>query len=505
LYGDFLYDFKRVAHLYPHPPLDLDSYIQSAQDVDYPASRRTRLIEALAAVNPPGSPLLERLAQPGAVAVVTGQQVGLLGGPAYSLYKALTAVRIAEALTEAGQPAVPVFWLATEDHDFAEVDHAWILDGGHQPSKVQSQGDWVASQPVGGVRLTSLPQDSLAAAMANAPFGQGVLDMVRAAYVPRATFGDAFRQVMIAVLGRLCPLFIDPLEPAIRSLAAPLLTESARRSAELTGAVIARSSQLKNEGYHAQVLLEGKDATLFFALEGDLAHRPSLRRVSLRGGSPESVAAERLSPNALLRPVVQDYLLPTAVMVGGPAEIAYLAQSAPLYDKLLGRQAVAVPRQGFTLLDPRCAKLMDRLTLRLPEVAKPEEDVLRLIARRLSPPALGSAFDEAAAQTGGALDRLHHQLAAFDPTLGAALAKGREKIVYQLAKTRRKAEAEVLRRDQRAAAESEYLIRYLYPHRHLQERFYTVLPFLASHGMDLAEQIYPHVHLGCPDHNVLAL
>lgn len=500
LYSDFLYDFKRVAHLYPRPPLELASIEASAAEVDFPVSRRDALVAALAAINTSrrSQTLLDRLAQPGTVAIVTGQQVGVYGGPAYSVYKALTAVRLAESLSASGKPAVPVFWLATEDHDFAEVDHAWIAGASHEPVKVTAQGDWTAAQPVGGVRITEISHQVLRESMQSEPFGDTVVEAVESAYRPGVTFGEAFRQLMTVLLGERCPLFIDPLDPAVRAIASPIMADAGRRSRELTAAVMERSAQLKAEGYHAQVLLEGKDASLFFALEAG-------RRVSLRGQDPESVTPERLSPNALLRPVIQDYLLPTAAMVGGPAEIAYLAQSAPLYEKLLGRQSVAVPRQGFTLLDGRSTKLTARLGLRLPDLAKPEEDVKRMIAERLSPPGLAAAFDQTAAQTAASLDRLQRELAGFDPTLAGALEKSRHKIRYQIEKTRRKAEAELFRRDSRAAADAAYLIRHVYPHRHLQERFYTFLPFVAAHGLDLTEEIYSRVHLECPDHNVLSL
>src|SRR5205085_6301378 len=133
------YQFPRVARYYAHDPWQPSSFEIAGKEIQYPENRRAAMAKALAAQNP-GNPLVERFAQPSTVAVVTGQQVGLFGGPAYTIYKALTAIRIARDLSERGVPAVPMFWLATEDHDFAEVDHTWVFDVDHRPAKIHING-----------------------------------------------------------------------------------------------------------------------------------------------------------------------------------------------------------------------------------------------------------------------------------------------------------------------------------------------------------------------------
>ena len=132
LFGDYLYHFQRVSDFYPHAFSDWDELVNTARQLQFPDERRARIVAALRPGNP-GSTSLDQLAQPGTVAVVTGQQVGLLSGPAYTVYKALTAVRITKQLQQEGVRAVPVFWLATEDHDLAEVDHAWVFDQSAKP------------------------------------------------------------------------------------------------------------------------------------------------------------------------------------------------------------------------------------------------------------------------------------------------------------------------------------------------------------------------------------
>src|SRR6266849_1845073 len=176
LFADFTYHFDRVAQFYRHDPGDPASLTRAAAEIDYPDSRRAALVEALAAQNGP-SESLARLAQPGTMAVVTGQQVGLFSGPAYTIYKALTAARVAREATAAGLPAVPVFWLATEDHDFAEVNHAWMFSatGEHGLVHIDAPPETAGRQrPVGRIAIAP-PLDELRRLLQGFPYADDVL------------------------------------------------------------------------------------------------------------------------------------------------------------------------------------------------------------------------------------------------------------------------------------------------------------------------------------------
>ncbi len=498
LFVDILYHFDRVSRFYPVCPFDLPA-ILDAPSPEYPAERRAAMADALRRLN--GShPLVDRFAEDGTVAVVTGQQVGLYGGPAYSIYKALTAVAFARKLTESGRPAVPIFWIATEDHDFAEIDHAWIFDSEYKPARISATSNVQPQQPVAEARILSVNHTDIHRSWAEFRFGKEVAALADRCYQPGRTFGEAFRELMTAILGDHAVLFIDPMAPDVRHVAAPFLAGAARRNGALGDRVRERSQELVEAGYHAQVLFEKKDASLFFRIEDG-------KRLPLKREDPASLAshAEDLSPNALLRPVMQDYLLPTMVMIGGPAELAYLAQSAVLYEDLLGRQPAAVPRSGFTLVDSKAEKALARYQLRLQDTLLPFEQFRDQVANCLVPPALRDSLHAAGGETKSILARLRASLLAFDPTLAASLDKSRAKIEYQFAKSEAKAAREILRRDQRAASDAARLANLLYPHRHLQERFYSILPFLAEHGSGVIDRIYENIHLDCPDHHVLPI
>ena len=501
LYTDLLYHYDRVGEFYPHPPGSFDSARTLAAQIDFPTNRRAALVSALAKWNA-GSPSLEKLAEEGTVAVLTGQQVGLFSGPCYTVYKALTAIRLASELTAAGTPAVAVFWLATEDHDFPEVNQAWSFDASLQPQSFTARDPLLPNRPVGGLPVLDAPLEELTASLADLPYGPEIAAQLREQYA-QGTFGSAFLGICKAWLGRLGLLFVDPLDDAIRDIFAPKLAEAVRRTDELSAAILERNEALTARGYHAQVHFE-PETSLVFRLEN--GQRISLKR---RAGQydAQALGAEphSLSPNALLRPVLQDYLFPTVAVVGGPAELAYFAQSEVLYQRLLGYMPVSVPRAGFTLIPTRGQKLLDRYQLTVKDVWQGDEPVRERIARQLIPASLSHTLARTHAQSEAQIGELTRDLAAFDSTLAAALTNSARKIQYQLAKIEKKVQREALRRDERAAAEAAYLSHLLFPEKHLQERLYSIAPFLATYGEELIDRLYEHVRLECPDHQVIAL
>jgi bacillithiol biosynthesis cysteine-adding enzyme BshC len=509
LFSDFQYHYDRVAQLYSHHPGDLSGFATVARRMTYPQERRAALVQSLRARNG-DSPSLDLLARPGTVAVVTGQQVGLFSGPAYTIYKALTASRLAEQLNAQGIPAVPIFWLATEDHDFVEVNHSFVFDAGHRPVTLSVNGSASGERPVGGIPIAEPPVDQLRTALGGFPCGEQVTELVRASYHPGVTFGAAFQALLQKLLAKYGLLFVDPLDESVRAMAAPVLRDALRNGDALRNQLLDRNKELEAAGYHAQVHLEAK-TSLVFLLDGD--RRVTLRRQNGEYASKErrySVAelierAEHLSPNALLRPVVQDYVLPSVAYVGGPAELAYMAQSQVLYQDLLGHMPVMLARSAFTLLDARTSKLMDRYGLALPGFFRGEEGVREAISEKLVPPPIARAFEELQENTADSLDKLRADLTAFDATLASAAEKSRAKILYQLSKIERKTARETLKRNQRAGEEAAYMSGLIFPEKHLQERFYSILPFVAKHGLELIDTLYEHVHLDCPDHKVLVV
>ncbi|MBV9158388.1 MAG: bacillithiol biosynthesis cysteine-adding enzyme BshC, partial [Acidobacteriaceae bacterium] len=442
LFLDYLYHFDRVSGFYTWPFGDADALRESAKAIQYPQERRAKLVAALSKQNG-DSAALKKLAEPQTLAVVTGQQVGFLSGPEFTIFKALTAVRLAQALTEMGVAAVPVFWAASEDHDLAEVDHAWVFDQNATPSKISLANAVSNGGPVGKVQFNEVPLADLRSALGELPFAEEIGGKVSEWYRPGETFAGAFLGFFKDLLKDFGILFVDPLQPDIRELAAPFLRETAERVPELTSGVRRRNEELEAAGYHAQVVVD-EDASFLFLLGTNkrtaIRWRDGRFVTKERAYSVEELAAEadKLSPNALLRPVMQDYLLPTVSYVAGPSEIAYMAQGQVLYERLLGRMPVIFPRNSFTLLDARSAKLMDRFGLKFPELLDHQEHVKSRLAAKLVPAGLSDELARLQSSLRASLERVQSDLSGFDPTLEKAAKKSSAKIAYQVEKLARK-------------------------------------------------------------------
>ena len=328
---DYLYHFDRVSRFYNAPPYSPSSYQGVASQLRGFEWKRAELCAILTRQNQAfgcGAATLEnleRLAKDGTFAVVTGQQVGLFSGPAFTLYKALTTVRLANYLSEQGIPVVPVFWLASQDHDLAEVAQVGILDDEYNLISLADHGDSPSPRsPVGNVRLTGESSQALSRLEGCLPAGppsQALLQDLRETYAPGATWVEAFGKFLARLLNRWGVVLLNPLDPAVHHLSAQVYQQAFERAPELRGKLLERSQALIGSGYHAQVKV-AEDSTLVFltrkgsrlpvhehdgkySVEGEGHTRLEELRQELSGGP---IA---FSPNALLRPLVQDTLLPT--------------------------------------------------------------------------------------------------------------------------------------------------------------------------------------------------
>ena len=251
-----------------------------------------------------------------------------------------------------------------------------------------------SSGPRAGVPVEHPPIAELRKALAGFAHGEEIAAMVADAYQPGVTMGAGFRALLAKLLGRIGMLMVDPLDPQLRSIGAPFLAEALKAAPDLKSALLARNKELAAAGYHAQVNVEA-NTSLFFLLEN--GERTTLRKKDAEFAALQDRAAD-VSPNALLRPVWQDYLFPTVAYVGGPGELAYFAQSQVIYDRLLGRMPVAVSRASFTLLDARAAKLLARYGLALTDTLVPEDSLKERIAHALIPDTVASLFEETSAE-----------------------------------------------------------------------------------------------------------
>jgi len=510
LAGDFLYAFEKVARFYVYDPWDAASVLRRVEKMDYPRNRREALVQVLRVQNP-GSEAVERLREPDTVVVITGQQVGFLTGPVYTLYKALSAVKVAQELCDRGIPAVPVFWMATEDHDYDEVAECWVFD--HRGAAVRMHAgrtEGAGVRPCGELDVPEWPIEMLESTLGQLPHGRKAVDLARKFYRPGQRLARAFGGLLGELVGEGRLMLFDPLGPEARELLAPILMEAAERARELVEAVRARTGEVEALGYHAQVRVEPEPTLLFMLQAG--------RRVPIRmeGGGFQDCGkrfgktelervARDLSPGALLRPVVQDWAFPAAVSVVGPAELAYLAQASAIYEVLGVGQPVRRPRVSCTLLDRACAGVLERFGLSLEGVFGPETALREAIGRQLRPVELATAVERAQAEVVSALDRIGAALVGWRGAVGRNFEKSRSKILYQMGKIERSIAREMVRRDRGADEGVRRLLGFAYPGRRLQERVYSALAFIALWGMDFVAAVEQAVAWDCRDHQVVVL
>jgi len=523
LFTDLLYNYPKVRKFYPRSP-DLAQWAsEEAKAIRYDASRRQKVAGILERQNRAWGASAETLRnldrlRATASCVVTGQQVGLLGGPLFAIFKALGAIRLAERATELGVDCVPVFWLATEDHDLAEINHATLLGANGSLQRVIAPTQGVPDAPVGGIRLGEeirQPLEDAAAALGDSE----ITDLLRRCYQPGETLGSAFAKLFSALVGRWGVIMLDASDPELHALAQPIYRAAIERAEELDQALLERDRELLSSGYHDQVKVT-ELSTLLFTIEkgarvvihrGTGVARPAGFRIGQEKISGEELVQrieaepQHFSANVLLRPVVQDYLLPTLAYTGGPAECAYFAQAAVVYEKLLGRITPAVPRFSATLVEPKAAGLLERYALQLTDVFHGPERLRELLAERALPADLKSAFQTAAESLQTCLARIESSLARLDPTLVDAAQRAGSKMRYQLDGLQGKAARAELMRTEVLDRHATLLSNLLFPHKNLPEREIAGVSFLARHGIELLERLYEAAGSGCPDHQALYL
>ncbi|MGO8733419.1 MAG: bacillithiol biosynthesis cysteine-adding enzyme BshC [Terriglobia bacterium] len=525
LFMDYLYHFDRVSGFYNAPPYLFSSYETVASQL--PGFKRNRgevcaiLLRQNEAFGCGEATLenLQKLSQAGTFAVVTGQQVGLFSGPAFTIFKALTTVRLANYLNEQGVPAVPVFWLATEDHDLAEVAEVGTLDDEYNLISLADHGDSPSPRsPVGNVRLTQESTEALArleACLPPGPARDGLLQDLRETYTPGATWVEAFGRFMTRLLSRWGVILLNPLHPAVHHLSAEVYLQALERAPELRAKVQERSQLLLRSGYHTQVKVTEDSTLVFVTREGNrlpIHHHEGGYLVEgtqkiliedLRSQLADDPLA--FSPNVLLRPLVQDTLLPTIAYVAGPSELAYLAQAQVLYEAFGRPQPVFFPRAAFTLVDHRIERHLDKYRLSVEDVWLGDEHLSGKIAAVGLAEGWSERFEQAQQDMAGLLTRLRGDIERLDPTLLEALQHTQEKILYQMDRLRGKVNRAGLARSELFSRHAQALTRFLMPQKDLQERRVGGAYFLGRAGYELLDRLLLQIKTDSPGHQVVNL
>jgi bacillithiol synthase len=460
---------------------------------------------------------IDRLEQ-GANAVVTGQQVGLFGGPLLTLLKAATAIRLAEKASRAGHPHVPVFWLASEDHDFDEVNQA-VFPGADARDGFETLRLLVnpaPGRPVGDIVYGEaiLP---LLAELRRCLGENSTSEFLASVYTPAATFSSAFAAFLAWAFREHGLIVIDAATRPFHALAQPTLRAAIEHADEIHAALLDRNRALEQTGYSPQVLVT-ESSSLLFLIDDSTGVRIALKKnpggewsAGARNYSTGDLLAildatpQRVSPNALLRPVMQDTLLPTSAYIGGPSEIAYFAQSEVVYQRILGRATPILPRFSATLIEPHLAQILEQHGLSLPDTFTTADALAQRLGARAMPPEIKRKLASAGNALREELQALTDWMHAQDQALGHAADTAASKVLYQMNRLRRLSAAFSLQQDQSLRRHADALSAGLFPQGNLQERVLAGAWFLAKSDGSLIDALVENAQAAICGHHALFL
>jgi bacillithiol biosynthesis cysteine-adding enzyme BshC len=464
------------------------------------------------------------LEQPECVAVLTGQQVGLFGGPLYTIYKALTAVGIARRIRGMGIPAVAVFWMETEDHDLAEVTRRTVYDSSSSPEVMDYREILWAEKdfpprPVGSIPFPGSISKAVEDYMGRLPdtlWKPGARFLLESSYKPGATFAQAFARLMARVLTGSGLILFDPQDAQAKRLASTVFRRALLEADAVRAALFQRNRELESAGFHPQAGVPENSTVLFLVDEGErhaLERRGSgfgIKHGERRFSLEEMVrlaeqSPEKFSPNVFLRPLVQDYLFPTAAYVGGPSELAYFAQIEALYSHF-GRPMPAIwPRNSFTLLGPEIVSWMDRFRIDIRDCFQGRES---LMEKAVENSGFSRAVDHAEKlrrRLDEAFSEIRPGIEAIDPPLAQALDTARRKVLHNARRLKSRLARLEAAHGVSVPGGVDALLHTCFPNGNPQEREFSLHHFLVRHGPSILEVLRSATDVGNFNHRVIRL
>lgn len=487
----------RATEFFEYPPGSRSALRAKAAEIDRRFDRATRL-RAVRCLEGELSPALERWVEEGGYMVTTGQQPALFGGPLYCVVKALAAVRLAAWAQEAlDRPVLPVYWMASEDHDWDEADHIEIISPGNELHRISlPPPDTHRRPPLSRIQLGPGVDgcvERLRSLLPANEWSRLYVEMTADAFAPGAIFSEACLRLLQGLLGRFGVRFVDAASLRVKEASAPMLADELGRATESEELLEATGREISRRGFALQVpVLEGA-VNLF--LDGPAGRERLYRdgagfrlRTSGRRLSLDDVLARQhhdpgsLSPNVLLRPVVESALLPTLAYVAGPGEIAYFAQLRPYFERLGVGMPVVHPRPGVVPVEAKIAKVLVKFGLEPDDLGRPLHEIAATFAREATPEAVRNHLAELRRGAGSSLAALDRDARSLDPTLAGPTRQARSSIFGALAELERKIAGAVKRESRIALTQIEKAAIHLFPRGVPAERVQSPLYYLGRYG-----------------------
>ena len=508
LASDYAFEFEKVADFFAGNPAEPAAW----RDAIVRTQRHSRQRDAVAAVlqaqqrdrgaPPEAVAAAGRIRDAQTVAVVTGQQAGLFGGPLFTLLKAITAIRLAERVTaEHKVPAVPIFWIDAEDHDWDEVKGCGTLDADSNLVHLSvGNPPGAHEKPVARVMLDDSVEAAVAQLAATLPpteFTLSLIETLRSAYAPGAGMAQAFGRWLEAVLGPRGLVVFDAADPAAKPLVAGVFAHEIEHAGETSRLASQAGTELQARGYHAQATPQENHVSLFHLNAGREAIRRHEDHFDI-GDRTETPAAllehvrthpEEFSPNVLLRPIVQDTLFPTVCYVAGPNELAYLGQLKGVYAAFGVPMPLFQQRASATLLDSNAMRFLTKNDVPLEALQAQDEAALNQLLEAKLPSSVEAPLEDALRLLTERMEAVAQAVPQIDPTLEKAARSTLSRMEEELKKLHAKIIHAAKRQDETLRRQFKHAQAQAFPGGHPQEREIGFVYFLNRHGSVLVDRL----------------
>jgi bacillithiol biosynthesis cysteine-adding enzyme BshC len=529
LFLDYIEEFANVERFYGKNFRDVESYEPFFKRISEEGRHhRNTLAEILKfqysnqKISKRTQQNLELLKSNKTIVVATGQQLGIMGGPLYTIYKTITAIKLCNYLREnhTDYNFVPVFWLEGDDHDYDEVRSFNILNNENQLLKLEYEdglSEEINRGPVGEQKFSEnieLVINKLTANLRETEFKPVILAFIKSIYKPGRTFLESFRELMIKLFDEYGLIIFNPIDPAVKRILVPVFSKQITDFADHTGTLVERSAELE-EIYHAQVkvkpinlfLTDNKERLLIeptetgeFRLKGKRKKFSKDELLLLLESSPD-----KFSPNVLLRPICQDYLFPTGFYIGGPAEISYFAQVTPLY-KIYGiEEPFLYPRSSATIVEKGVKAILEKNNLSYNDIFLDENELINKIVSASSGLNIDNIFAKTSEEMNLLFEPINKMLKSIDKTLSDLTAKSKIRIEETLNYLKTKATEAETRKYDSTIRQLTKVRNVLYPNNNLQERELNFIYFANKYGMGFTEWIFNELSINKFEHQIIEL
>jgi len=523
LVGEYAFNFHKLSHLYAGDPAKPESWREAISRAH--GHRRDPAIAGIIATQQAArrAPARAReaaglLADPRAVVIATGQQAGVFGGPLFTLLKAVTAIQLATKVSrDYNVPAVAVFWVDAEDHDWEEIRSCTVLDAEFQPKTITLPNvDGAGELPIAQLRLDDRIEASINDLLATLPatdFSAQIRDDIRAAYRPRAGMAEAFSIWIESILGPHGLVVFEAADPTAKPLAAPVFVRELESPGRTAALAASGGEELRARGHQPQVAPQAGSVSLFHLNGG----RQPIRRDGDQffvGDTPVTLKSlldeartnpGRFSPNVLLRPLVQDTLFPTICYVSGPSELAYLGQLREVYQHFAIPMPLIYPRASATLVDGSASRFLNKHQVAFDALRSRDESALNQLLQSQLPPEIEESLENADGALRTALQRVIDAMPALDPTLVGAAKTTMGKMEHDLKSLHGKVIQAAKRRDETLRRQFVRAQAQIFPLGQPQERTLTLVYFINRYGPGLVDTLLRTLPMELGRHWVVTL